>query len=60
MSELAVGEYDPYLDVIEIEGTRYHGSLFRELGCGFPAMVGQTIRIDKKENGLVTVTRLEE
>ena len=56
--ELEVGEYDPITDTIEIEGTKYSGHLFREFGCNFPAMVGQVLRIDKKENGLVTVTRL--
>lgn len=51
-------EYDPISDIIKIEGTCYHGGLFRELGCNFPSMVGQVLRVDKKENNLVTVTRL--
>ncbi len=60
MSKLDVKSYSPTTDTIEIEGTRYSGHLFRELGCSFPNMIGQVLRIDKKENGLVTVTRLKE
>lgn len=52
--------YDPVSDSIEIEGTKYSGILFRELGCSFPNMIGQILRIDKKENGTVTVTRLKD
>ena len=43
---------------VTIEGTRYAPEFFRELGCSFPEMVGQTLRIDKKEDGMVTVTRI--
>lgn len=60
MDSLQVGEYDPYSDTIEIEGTKYAGQFFRELGCSFPNMIGQVLRIEKKENGVVTVTRWEE
>ena len=56
---LDVGEYDPHTDTIIIEGTRYAGCLFRD-GFGINAMVGQVLRIDKHENGLVTVTRLRD
>lgn len=56
MRELDVGKYDPQLDVIEIEGTKYSGELFRSFGI--EAMVGQVLRIDKHENGLITVTVL--
>jgi hypothetical protein len=52
-------EYDPVNDTIMIEGTRYSGDLFRELGCNFPSMVGDIIRIDEKEDGLVTITKME-
>jgi len=55
---LDVKPYDSLTDTIEIEGTRYSGIFFRELGCSFPAMVGQILRIDKKEDGVITVTRL--
>jgi len=58
MSKLEVKPYDPERDELEIEGTRYSGAFFRQLGCNFPEMVGQTFQIDKKEDGLVTVTRL--
>jgi len=43
---------------VTIEGTRYTGRFFREFGCSFSEKVGQVLRIDKKENGMVTVTRL--
>ena len=54
---LAIGEFDQFTDTIEIEGTRYSGLLFRD-GFGINAMVGQVLRIDKHENGVVTVTKL--
>ena len=56
---LDVGEFDPTTDTIMIEETRYSGCLFRE-GFGIHAMIGQVIRIEKHENGVVTVTRLRE
>lgn len=56
---LDVGEYDPYTDTITIEGTRYAGALFRD-GFGINAAVGQVLRIDKHEDGVVTVTRLRD
>ena len=59
-NQLDVKDYDPWTDTITIEGTRYAGIFFRELGCSFPKMVGQILRIEKKENGLVTVTRLQD
>jgi len=58
--DLDVKPYDPIMDVIEIEGTRYSGWFFRKLGCNFPSMVGQVLKIDKKESGIITVTRLKE
>lgn len=57
MRELNVGQYDPQLDVIEIEGTKYSGEMFR--GFGIDAMVGQVLRIDKREDGVITVTVLQ-
>jgi len=57
---LSVEPYDPISDTIVIEGTRYSADFFRNLGCNFPGMVGQVLRIDKKEDGVVTVTRLPE
>lgn len=44
---------------IEINGTRYPRAIFRELGCGFPELIGQILRVDKKEGGLVTATRFD-
>jgi hypothetical protein len=57
-NNLEVGEYDENSDTITIEGTRYSGHVFRELG--FPGMIGQVLRIDKKESGTVTATRLSK
>lgn len=54
---LAVGDFDPLTDTITIEGTRYSGVLFRD-GFGLGAIIGQVLRIDKHDNGVVTVTRL--
>lgn len=55
---LKIEPYDEATDTVVIEGTRYAGLLFRELGCSFPNMVGQVLRIDKKENGVVTFTTM--
>ena len=57
MSKLSV-RYDPQKDIIEIEGTKYTGDFFRELGCNFPEMVGQVLRVDQKGDGVVALTRL--
>lgn len=54
---LRVGQYDINNDYIEIEGIRYSGLLFREFG--FHAMIGEVLRIDKREDGVLTVTRVE-
>lgn len=45
---------------VTIEGTKYTEIFFIELGCNFPEMVGQVLRVDKKEDGVVSVTRLPE
>jgi hypothetical protein len=57
---LNVKPYNADNDTIEIEGTLYSAHLFRTLGCSFPNMIGQVFRIDEKENGCVTVTRLPQ
>jgi len=57
MCELNVEPYDPRTDSIVIEGTKYSGHFFRSLSCCFPE-VGQVFRVDKKEDGVVTVTQL--
>lgn len=59
MAKLSV-RYDPDKDHLEVEGTVYAGNFFRELGCNFKDMVGQVLRVDKKENGVVTLTRIHE
>lgn len=58
LPSLDVGVFDPFQDSITIDGTIYSGNLFRSLGIN--AMIGQIIRIDKHENGLVTCTRMHE
>lgn len=47
-------------DTITIYGTIYSRELFKEFGCSFPDMVGQVLRVDKKEDGIITLTRLPE
>ena len=59
MNELNVKQYDPITDTIEIEGTKYAGALFRELGCNFPSMVGQILKVYLKKDGVVTVKRID-
>lgn len=56
---LDIKPYNAVDDTIEIEGTIYSADLFREFGCRFPSSVGQVLRVDKKDNGIVTVTRLK-
>jgi hypothetical protein len=57
MNKLSV-RYDPQKDIIEIEGTKYSGGLFRQFGLKFPGNVGNVLRIDKMEDGVITVTRI--
>jgi hypothetical protein len=59
MPTLDVQPYDPESDTILIEGTLYSGVLFRD-GFGFNAMIGQVLRIDKRDDQVVTVTRLPQ
>lgn len=54
---LDVGEHDPWTDTIVIEGTRYSGGLFRD-GFGINALIGQVLRIDRRDDGCVIITRL--
>lgn len=60
INKLDVKAYDPKTDTIEIEGTRYSGVLFREFGCFFADKIGQILRVEKKENGVVTVKRIDK
>ena len=46
-------------DTVSIEGTRYDNDIFRNLGCCFPAPVGHIVRIDQKEDGVITATRID-
>jgi len=56
---LNIEPYDPDTDTVVIEGTKYAGVLFRE-GFGRLAKVGQVLRIDRMENGIVTVTKITQ
>ena len=56
---LEVGIFNQLNDSITIEGTVFSGSFFRD-GLGINAMIGQILRIDKHENGVVTVTRMDD
>lgn len=56
LSSLDISEYDPYNDVIEIEGTRFAGAFFRELGFWMPE--GQLFRFERRVDGVVTITRI--
>lgn len=44
--------YDSDRDVLEIEGTKYSGELFRALGF---APIGTVLEIVSRENGTVTM-----
>ncbi len=50
--------YDPVEDIMVIEGVRYSGSFFRELGNNGIA-VGEAFTIQRREQGLVTIARFE-
>lgn len=57
MAPLDVKPYDAEQDVMTIEGIRYSGELFRELG--FSAQVGQLLRVVERTDGVVTLVREE-
>ena len=53
----AVESYDPVADVATIHGVKYSGELFRHLGLG---PVGSAIRIVSRDDGVVTLKKLDE
>lgn len=58
-SELSIGLYDLWTDTIVIEGRKYSGAFFRQLG--WPAQVGHVFRIDSiGRDGVLTLTRLPD
>jgi len=58
MRTLDVKPYDPLTDVIVIEGTKYSGDLFRELGIN-GMQTGTLFRIDRRdEDGVFFLTVL--
>lgn len=56
---LDVGEYNSSDDSITIEGTKYAGSLFRELGFNFLKNIGDVLQIVEKKDGTVTLHRID-
>jgi hypothetical protein len=46
-------EYDPFADVLTIEGVKYAGEVFRGLGLTPP---GKWVRIVDRRDGVVTLT----
>lgn len=58
LPELDVQEFDPQTDTIVIEGMQYSGAFFRD-GFGSKGIPGG-LRIDRGEDGVVTVTRLSD
>ncbi len=53
-------EQDLVRGQVTIEGTTYSAILFKALGCSLPTSVGHIFRVDKMEDGIVTLTRLRE
>ena len=54
-NKLCIKPYNPTTDTIEIEGTVYSGSLFREWGCNFPDLIGRHLMVIEKGDGVVTI-----
>lgn len=52
MNSIALS-YDPDSDVLTIEGYRYHGDLFRQLGYALPE--GRLFRLIKRQDETLTL-----
>ena len=50
----------PHNDTTTINGTKYANHLFESFGVTFSSMIGQVLRIDKREDGVITITRLKD
>lgn len=60
LSSLDIGPYDPYNDLVTIEGIRYSGQLLRD-GLGVNGLyAGRCLRIVKREGGLITMQTLPD
>lgn len=60
LSVLDIGTYDPYNDLIVIEGIRYSGQLLRD-GLGVNGLqAGKCLRIVKRNEGIVTMQTLTD
>ena len=58
LSVLDIGTYDPYNDLIVIEGIRYSGQLLRD-GLGVNGLnAGKCLQIVKRNEGIVTMQTL--
>ncbi len=54
-------QYDDNADELTIEGTRFAGEFFRQLGDGpLGVGIGETFRVVKREDGVVTLQRLSQ
>lgn len=51
-------EYDPDFDIVTIEGIKYTGALFRELGGLLP--IEKTFRILMRKDGVLTLQTAKE
>lgn len=56
MTATLIYEYDEQRDVLTVEGVQYAGELFRSFGMLPP---GTVLRIDKREDGVLTVTDMQ-
>lgn len=52
-------EYDPFVDVLILDGTKYSGELFRAFGNTLQAFqIGAKVEIVKREDGALTLQRI--
>lgn len=58
MSDELEIKYDKQEDTLTIEGIKYSGEVFRNLGFWMP--VGMKFMLVKRDNGVVTIQRLQE
>ncbi len=58
MSESLEIEYDQEGDILTVEGIKYSGSIFRNMGSAFA--IGETFMFLNRENGVVTVTKIRK
>lgn len=49
-------DYNEMDDILTIEGIRYAGAIFRDLGWETP--IGECFRIEKREDGVLILSRV--